>query len=326
MSAIEAFTELQDRFLTACGVRATSRFLDLANPRMRAHLLEAGTGEPMLLFHGGDGEGVNWAPTMAFLQDHARVFAVDRPGFGLSDAFDYRGVNLRNHAVDFVTSLLDGLELDSATLIGSSMGGYFALAAALAHPERVRALILVGYGVGMVRSVPLPLRIICGVPGLSRRFMKGRPTMEAQKKQYRQMFNVDPDKIPDLHFETRIAGIQLPSAQGGNTGVPTWAVLLQRVANLRGLRDEAYLGDELSGIRVPALMMMGEHDMVTPDVARAAMARIPASCFELLSGVGHFPYLEDPQRTASLITSFLVAGAGHALRPWNGPARRSEVR
>ena len=52
-------------------------------------------------------------------------------------------------------------------------------------------------------------------------------------------------------------------------------------------------------------MIMGEHDMAPPEVARAAMARIPASRFELLSGVGHFPYLEAPERTAELIVDFL---------------------
>lgn len=312
MNTIEQFTELQGRFLDACEVKATSRFLDLRKPAMRAHLIEAGAGEPLLLLHGGDGEGVNWAPTMAHLQDHARVLAVDRPGFGLSDAFDYRGVNIREHAVDFVMSLLDALELDSATLVGSSMGGFFALAATLAHQERVNKLVLVGYGVGMVRALPMPLRVICGIPGLSRRFMKGRPTMEAQRQQYRQMFHVDPDTIPVLHFETRIAGVQLPSAQGGSTGIPTWAVLLPRVANLWGLRDEVYLGEELSTLRVPTLMMMGEHDMVTPDVARTAMARIPASRFELLSGVGHFPYLEAPERTSELIAAFVRREPGES--------------
>lgn len=305
MNEIDHFTELQGRFLAACGVTATSRFVDLAKPVMRVHVLEAGAGEPVLLLHGGDGEGVNWAPTMAHLQTHAHAVAADRPGCGLSDAFDYRDVNLRNHAVEFVMSLLDALDFRSATVVGSSMGGFFALAATLAHPERVNRLVLVGYGVGMVRSVPLPLRIICGIPGLSRRFMKGRPTIEAQRQQYRRMFHVDPDKIPMLHFETRIAGIQLPSAQGRDTGTATWAALLPRLANLRGLRDDVYLGEELPAIGVPTLMIMGEHDMVPPEVARAAMARIPASRFELLSGVGHFPYLEAPERTAEIITEFL---------------------
>jgi pimeloyl-ACP methyl ester carboxylesterase len=299
MNAIERFVELQTKSLALHHVNATSRFIDLAKPKMRAHVLEAGAGAPLVLLHGGDGEAVNWAPMMAPLQEHARIFAVDRPGFGLSDAFDYRGVNLRAHAADFVVSVLDALKLEMATLVGSSMGGFFALAATLAHQHRVRALVLVGYAVGAVRELPLAIRIICGVPGLSRRFMKARPTMEAQRKQYREMFHVDLTKVPELYFETRIAGLQLPSEQG------TWAELLPRVANLWGIRPEVYLGDELSRIEVPSLMIMGERDMAPADAGRAVMAKIPGGRFEFLPGVAHFPYFEAPERTAELIGAFL---------------------
>lgn len=305
MDITQQFIKLQSELLALHAVDAKSKFLNLAKPNMRAHVLEAGSGEPVVLLHGGDGEGVNWAPMMAPLQAHARLYSVDRPGFGLSDAFDYRGINLRQHAADFVLSVLDSLDLPSATLVGSSMGGFFTLAATLAHPERVRRLVLIGYAVGASRDIPLPLRIICGIPGLSRRFMKGRPTMEAQKKQYRHMFHVEPDTIPALHFETRIAGIQLPSAQGGSTGIPTWAVLLPRLANIRGIRQEVYLGDELQHIRIPSLMIMGEHDMVSADAGRAVMAKIPGGRFEYLPGIGHFPYLEAPDRTAELIAQFI---------------------
>lgn len=302
MNATERFTELQRRSLAFHRVDASSRFIQLEKPRMRAHVLEAGTGEPLVLLHGGDGEAVNWAPMMAPLQEHARMYAVDRPGFGLSDAFDYRGVDLRTHAADFVVSVLDALELSAATLVGSSMGGFFALAATLAHQDRVRRLVLVGYALGAVRALPLSLRIICGIPGLSRRFMKGRPTLEAQRKQYREMFHVDLDRVPELYFETRIAGIQLPSEQG------TWAELLPRLANLRGVRREVYLGDELPQLRVPSLMIMGERDMAPVEAGRAAMARIPGGRFEYLPGVAHFPYFEAPERTAALIAGFLQSG------------------
>lgn len=303
MNTVEQFTTLQDELLEFYGVDAKSRHVGLVRPAMQAHVLEAGSGEPIVLLHGGDGEAVNWAPTLTHLQKWAHVFAVDRPGFGLSDAFDYRGVDLRSHAEDFVVSLLDALHLDSAILVGGSMGGFFTLAASLKHPDRVKALVLVGYAVGMTRDLPFPLRLICGVPGLAKLFMKGRPTIEAQKKQYRQMFHVDPERVPTLYFETRIAGINLPSSQGGPTGIPTWAVLLPRVANLRGIRREVYLGDELAAVRAPTLMMMGEHDMTTTEIAKRALRKIPNSRFEFLPGLGHFPFLEDPERTAALIRS-----------------------
>ena len=308
-AAVERFIELQSKLLALYDVRATSRFVELKNPRMRAHVLEAGSGEPVVLIHGGDGEGVNWSATMGPLQQHAHVFAIDRPGFGLSDGFDYRHTDLRQHAGDFVVSLLDALGLPAATVVGSSMGGYFALVAALDHPTRVRGLVLVGFAVGTTRTLPLALRLICGVPGLAKRFMKARPTMEAQRAQYRDMFHVKPDTIPSLYLELRIAGIQLPSEQG------TWATLLPRVAGLGGIRKNVYLGDQLSKLAVPCLMIMGEHDMVPADTGRAVMAQIPGGRFVFLPGIGHFPYLEAPGQTSTLIAEFMQQVSETSLHP-----------
>jgi hypothetical protein len=113
------FEELQDEVLRLYGVAARSRFVELDKPPMRAHVLEAGDGEPLVVLHGGDGEAVTWAPLMGVLQKDARIHAVDRPGFGLSDAFDYRTVDLRRHAEDFVGSLLDALGVARVTLVGS---------------------------------------------------------------------------------------------------------------------------------------------------------------------------------------------------------------
>lgn len=296
---IQRFVELQAQLLDFYGVQATSRFVELASPRMRAHVLEAGAGEPVVIFHGGDGEAVNWAPLLGRLQQHAHVFAVDRPGFGLSDPFDYRQVDIRAHAGEFVTSLLDALGLESATLIGGSMGGFFVLVTALDHPARVRRLILVGYALGLTKEVGTALQTIAGTPELAAHFMDGKDSMEAQHQQYRGMFGIDPATIPDLYFETRIAGIRLPSEQG------TWATLLPRLANLDGVRPEIYLGDELPHLQPPALVLWGERDMAPAEVGRAITSRIPRSRFVDMPGVGHFPFLEAPDRTAELIAEFL---------------------
>jgi pimeloyl-ACP methyl ester carboxylesterase len=179
------------------------------------------------------------------------------------------------------------------------MGGFFALAGTLAHPERVRRLVLVGYPAGATTEVSEGVRMIGGTPGLAEEFMKGRDNMEAQKDQYRDMFHVDPDTVPDLYFETRIAGLRLPSEQG------TWATLLPRLATLEGLRPEVYLGDDLSRITAPTLLVWGEHDMAPADAGRAVAGRIPNARFEYLPGIGHFPFLEAPERTAELIQDFL---------------------
>ncbi|MCK9518043.1 MAG: alpha/beta hydrolase [Dehalococcoidia bacterium] len=297
-AAIARFTDLQAKLLDYYGVRATSRLVQLARPAMRAHVLEAGEGEPIIFVHGGDGEAVNWSPLLAVLQDHAHVYAVDRPGFGLSDAFDYRTVDLRTHASDFMESLLDALGLETATLVGGSMGGFFVLNAAIAHPERVHRVVLVGYAVGTTRDVG-GMAKICGTPGAAEAFMTGRDTMEAQKSQYRDMFQTDPTIVPELFFETRIAGLRLPSEQG------TWATLLPRLATLEGLRPEIYLGDELPSIQAPTLVMWGENDLTAAAAGAAVATQIPGGRFAYLEGVGHFPFLEVPELTADHILEFV---------------------
>lgn len=306
-----AFAERQQELLRFYGTSAQSRYVEIARPRMRVHLLEAGAGEPLVLIHGGDGEGALWAPLMAELQDDFHLYALDRPGCGLSDPFDYRDVDIRSHARDFVTSVLDALGLESATLVACSMGGFFALATALDDPGRVRRLALVGMPVGLSNSAPLPLRVIAGVPGLSRRFMKSRGTLEAQRAQYKQMFGTDPDTIPEPYLQSRVAGVSIPATQ------ETWAVLLRRVAGLRGIRPGMYLGDELANIDTPTLVLWGERDMAPVDEGRRESARIANAQFVAMTGLGHHPFLEAPEETARLIREF-VLDAGDADTTANG--------
>jgi pimeloyl-ACP methyl ester carboxylesterase len=296
------FVEFQDQLLRYYTVTATSRYVNLKEPPMRAHVLEAGKGESVVILHAGDGEAVNWAPLMAPLQEDIHIYAVDRPGFGLSDPFDYRRVNLRMHAADFVSSLLDALNIETASLIGCSMGGFFALAAALTHPGRVRKLILVGMPVGVSRSAPLPLRIFCAVPGLSWLFVKNAASMESQKKHYRNMFHIDPGTVPELYFKARLAGLTLPGVQD------TWAVLLRRIAGLRGFRAQVYLGGELPKLEQPTLFIWGEKDMAPAAIGQEAITRIPRGKFVCLRGVGHFPFLEAPNDCSRLIIDFLHQG------------------
>jgi len=306
MTALEnttrrAFAERQGELLRHYDLPARSRYIEIESPQMRVHLLEAGEGEAVVLIHGGDGEAALWAPLMAELTEDVHLYALDRPGCGLSDPFDYRRTDLRRHAGDFVTSTLDGLGLESATLLACSMGGYFALATALDHPQRVRRLALVGMPLGMSSSAPLPLRVIAGVPGLSRRFMKSRGTVKAQRAQYRQMFGMDPDTIPEPYLASRVAGVSIPATQD------TWAVLLRRIAGLRGIRPGMYLGDELSDIDVPTLVIWGEHDMASLDEGRRESARIARAQFVPMMGCGHHPFLEAPGETARLVREFVAS-------------------
>ena len=107
-------------------------------------VLELGTGAPLLLVHGGLSGASGWVPILPKLARNRRVFAVDLPGHGLSDPFDYTGVDLLELATTFLRDILDALELRTVDLVANSMGGLFSVVFSLESPERASRLVLVG--------------------------------------------------------------------------------------------------------------------------------------------------------------------------------------
>jgi pimeloyl-ACP methyl ester carboxylesterase len=150
MARAAAFEEAERRLFEACGVQVTSRRVRLADPPVAVRVLETGGGQPLVLVHGSGMSASTWAPLMAHLASR-RVIALDLPGFGLSDPLDYSGRSLREHAVAQLTSLLDALGLDRVPIVGTSLGGMWALSLAVAAPDRITALASLG-----VPAVVLP--------------------------------------------------------------------------------------------------------------------------------------------------------------------------
>ena len=85
-------------------------------------VFELGSGSPLLYVHGGLGGAYELVPILAALAESHRVLAVDRPGHGLADPFDYRGVDLLDHGRTFLRDVLDVLELPSVDLVANSFG------------------------------------------------------------------------------------------------------------------------------------------------------------------------------------------------------------
>src|SRR2546423_11966136 len=104
-----------------------------------------GRGEsacPTVLVHGGLSQASEWSLLAGRLPGH--VVVPDRPGCGLSYPIDYRKIDFRKAAAGWMLDLLDGIRADQADLVGNSMCGYVSVVFALAHPDRVRRLVLVG--------------------------------------------------------------------------------------------------------------------------------------------------------------------------------------
>jgi pimeloyl-ACP methyl ester carboxylesterase len=116
-----------------------SEFLSVAG--VRTHLLRGGRGAPLLVLHP-EFAANRWFPYHDQLAAHFQILAPDHPGFGQSDRPEWlEGIDdLVFHYFD----LLDALSLDRVSLVGTSLGGWIAAELAVAHPERVERLVLVG--------------------------------------------------------------------------------------------------------------------------------------------------------------------------------------
>lgn len=118
-----------------------------------------------MLLHGTGGSGLFLLPLLEHLR-RVRAIAADRPGQGLSDPIELPRERFRQAALAWICQLFDALDLDSAALLGHSMGGLWSLWYTLARPERVRRLVLLGGTPTLPGTrVPLPFRMMA-LPGV----------------------------------------------------------------------------------------------------------------------------------------------------------------
>ena len=165
-----------ERMVRAAGAR--SRFIRTHSAQI--HLVEAGEGPAIVHLHGNNTSSLSHLMLLQHMNG-VRSFLVDRPGYGLSDPDEFPRDTFRNSAVQFVDDVLDELGLESAVLAGASGGGIWAIWYALARPERVGGLVMLG-SVPLLPGARIPLGIrLMATPVLgtllSRAMKPSRPMM-----------------------------------------------------------------------------------------------------------------------------------------------------
>jgi pimeloyl-ACP methyl ester carboxylesterase len=294
-----AFEQTESRLFTACGVQVASRLVRLADPPISVRVLEVGDGPPLVLVHGGGMSASTWAPLMPYLGTN-RLIAFDLPGFGLSDPFDYSGRRLRSHALAQLTSLLDALGLEQVPIVGTSLGGMWALCLALDAPDRVAAVASLG-----VPAVALPgmhgdlAFTALSTPGLRQLIARLRSPGVATTRRALARGAIGPraaERAPEGFFEVVHEGMRQP---GYRTAMLTHMQLAMRLGRPR---PENLISDsELRQLKVPVLMIWGDEDPYGgPEIGQRACELIPDARLEIIPG-RHAPFLDDPERCGALI-------------------------
>lgn len=284
------------------GLDVARRYVELREPALRVRVLECGAGRPVLFVPGDGAVAAAWAPLLGELSGR-RALVLDRPSFGLSDPFDYRGADLRPHGVNLLCSLLDALELDAVTIVGSSGGGQWSLWLALDAPDRVRALAPMGMpAVCLPGFRPRAGMRLSSAPGLGP-LLFALPSPNA--KTTGKMLSPADARLPEHTeiVETYHAAMRLPGY--GRSA----AAIFRASMRLGGRpRPTMVLSDaELARITQPVMFVWGDQEPFgDPAVARRAASRMPDARVEIVEGGWHHPWLADATGVWNLLRDFLA--------------------
>jgi len=246
---------------------------------------ETHTKPPVLLLHGYPLSHAMWAPQLAALSGRHRFVAPDFRGHGQSEAGD--GQYTMELLVDDVLAVLDALDLEQVIGCGLSMGGYVLLRALERFPERFRAVVLADTRsdadddtAKLARAAAVRTLKTEGVgpfaQGITGRLLG--PTTLERRPELRGLLRGLIQRNPVLG----LCGAQL--AMAGRTDTT------------RALR----------ALRVPALIVVGEEDGLTPPALAQKMAdEARGARLEVLPGAGHLSNMENPAAFTAVLEDFL---------------------
>lgn len=287
---------VHDAVLAAWGV--SHRFVE-AVAGEHVHVLEHGDGPPLVILHGSGPTSLQLLPLVCRIT-RSRVVAVDRPGFGLSDLHHWSAPR-RKASVEWLDLVLDALGLQAVSLLGSSAGGTWALWYALANPDRVRRLVLVGAPPALSATTPPePLRMAASIDPANPPEMPP-PSRETVVGSMAAMGEAETIiRYPDLVDAMIAAGRDATSGQARLDE-------LKALITTDGWQPEVQTNlDELRTLAPPTLLIWGRADPLGDPVAANLVAdAIPNSRLELLDA-GHGPWLGHPDAVANLVEGFVT--------------------
>ncbi|MES2521219.1 MAG: alpha/beta fold hydrolase [Gemmatimonadota bacterium] len=248
---------------------------------------DAGRGLPVLFLHGFPHERSLWTHQRIALSSRVRCIVPDLRGFGESDGVAH---DMDTFADDTV-ALMDELGVDDAVVCGLSMGGYIAMAMWRRHPSRVRGLVFCDTRAGADSAD--------GRAARNTMIAKARDEGAAAiaEAQIGKMVGEDthasrPDVVETV--QRMMARQSVPAITGA----------------LQALRDRPDSRETVASISVPTLVLVGEHDVLTPPAeAEELLALLPAQAggrLETIAGAGHASCVERPAAVTHALADFLA--------------------
>lgn len=248
---------------------------------------EAGTGPPVLLLHGIGSGSASWEGQLDGLAGTFRMIAWDAPGYGGSDPLPAETPTAADYA-RAASGLLNALRIGAVHLVGHSLGTVIAAAFVALYPDRLLTVTLADATEGYANASE-DLRI-------------GR--RDARIRAIRELG-------PAGMAERRVHEVLSPDAP---------AAAFDKVKSvMSALRPDGFcqaarmlhstdIYADIATISVPAMVMCGSADTVTPEALnRRIAAAIPGASYRTLEGLGHASYVEDPALFNAALGDFIGA-------------------
>jgi len=291
-----------------------SKFIDVDG--VRARYYEEGSGEPLVLIHGGFTAGSStanvWSRNIKGLSEHYRVIAIDRLASGMTDnpkddsQYNYQG------DVEFVTKFINTMKLGKVNLGGHSAGGAIAFYTALTHPEVVKTLIIVARGPANPPPGEGPSRL----PALLEQ-CPSQETYEGLRCRVEKLGWL-PTAFDEEYWTADRYMAALPKSIEARKKLAAGAGEPTRSKEYPKFREQMWEKAKSGGVKVPVLMFAAKND-VLDWLASEPTANMNGSLFlydiitqgnpnvkmVIYNQAGHFMYREYPDQWNTDVIGFL---------------------
>jgi len=279
---------------------------------IRLHYESVGAGLPVVFCHEYASDARAWEAQLRFFGRRYRAIAYNGRGYPPSTVPRDDDSWLHQQLIDDLAGLLDALGIGRAHIVGQATGGNVALNFALAHPERVHGLVVIGAGAGTSDRE----RWLAGARALADDIAK-RGTAEAfaaiEQAPQRAIFKTkDPrgwqDFLALLHDLSPVA-----------------AEKLMRITLTDRLPVTA-LGAQLAKLELPVLVMTGDQDFPSHEACRFIRDHAPHAGLAMLPMCGHAMNLEEPMLFNQMVQEFLSAVDAGRWGSWSRAAESGRAR
>src|SRR6266852_2790700 len=233
-----------------------------------------GSGPPLLLTHGYSSTSAMWQGQIEALSKHHKLLLWDMRGHGQSDYPDDPRAYSEALTVADMAALLDEVGAHSAIVGGLSLGGYMSLAFYRAHPERVRALLIIDTGPGF------------------------------RKDDARESWNKRAQETGDRFEREGLAVLKSLSRERSSVSHRD-ASGLARAARGMLTQHDARVIEVLPSIKVPSLIVVGAEDAPFLAASDYMAAKIPGAQKVVIPAAGHAVNIDQPQAFIDAVLPFL---------------------